>query len=89
MIMSFKYKQLDLFMLPTKCDVINDINFKKKEDRITNQMIAKKTALKIINIWDCASVPHYNLNETITKIKVIYNKYKLYNKNKLSIISIY
>ena len=28
--MSFKYKQMDLFMLPTKCDVINDIYFEKK-----------------------------------------------------------
>ena len=37
--MSFKYKQMDLFMLPTKCYVINDINFEKKEDRIANQMI--------------------------------------------------
>ena len=69
---------------------------KKKEDRIANQMILfllKKTALKIINIWDCASVPHYHLklplNQTITNITVIYNKYKLYNTNKLRLKRLY
>ena len=90
--MSFKYKQMYLFMLHTKCDVINDIYLEKKEDRIANQMILflfKKTALKIINIWDCARVPHYHLNQTITNITVIYNKYKLYNTNKLRLKRLY
>ena len=63
---------------------------KKKEDRIANQIfLLKKTALKIINIWDCASVPHYYLNQTITNITVIYNKYKLYNTNKLRLKRLY
>ena len=60
---------------------------KKKEDRIANQMIL--FLLKKINIWDCASVPHYYLNQTITNITVIYNKYKLYNTNKLRLKILY
>ena len=90
--MSFKYKQMDLFMLPTKCDVINDINFEKKgrsNSKLNDFIFIKNTAIKIINIWDCASVPHYHLNQTITKIKVIYNKYKLYNTNKLRLKRLY
>ena len=83
--MSFKCTQMNIFMLPTKYDIINEINFEKKTKSKGNArdfIYIKKIALKIINIWDSASIPHYDLHQIITKIKLIYNKYKLYNKDK-------
>ena len=84
--MSFIPKAFNKNMLPTKYDVICAILFIKNQKtniKIKDFTFIKIISLEIIEIWSRASLGYETIHAIRYKIKLIFNKYLLFNKNKM------